>query len=405
MINSIPLQHGVSGLLFIAVLSVFLLLIYEYVSVGSLKKCALDTGIFVFLILLISYVTGPELNRINNYKMLIPFPVLIIISVLLIIYSLIKMLFERKKNEERLTPNSVKEAFDNLNSGICFTDENSRIVLINYAMSSLISSVLKRYPQTLNEIYDALNKVERLADNLYKFNNESVWQLSRSELDSFTQLSLQEVTELFETNRQLEKENEQLTKTNEEIQKMLERLADRIREEETLKLKIQIHDDIGTSLIRISKLINESDSEDINKQLTLLESAVSFFSNNKSPAWEDLDGIMKKAEGLGVKLFISGSIPDSKTAKELVFLAMGECLTNCVIHAQGNEVYVDITENENDYSVEISNNGNAPEGEITEGGGLSSLRKRVEGANGIMLISPKQGFTLSLVLKKENQND
>ena len=405
MYSSIAFQSGINGLLFISVLSVFLLLIYEYVSVRNIKKCAPDAVIFLSLVLLISYVSGSAFNGKTNYEMIIPQSIIIVISIVFIIYSAVRLVLEKRKNKERLTPNSVKEALDNLNSGICFIDENSRIVLMNYAMGTLISSVLKRYPQTLSEINDALDLCEKPSDNLYRFDSGAVWQLSKSKAGSFTQISLNNVTELFEANRQLEAENERLAKTNEEIQRMLERLADRIREQETLSLKMQIHHDIGTSLIRISKLINESEFEDIDKELAQLESAVSYFSNTKPESAATLDEMLIKAEGMGVEIKLSGILPDEKAARELILTALGECITNCVIHANGNRVYAEISENPKKYTVTITNNGEKPKEKITEGGGLSSLRTRVENSDGEMLISSENGFELRLILNKENADD
>ncbi len=399
MFNGISFQYGISGLLFIAALFVFLLLIYEYVSIGRLKKCMPDAVIFVLLILFISYVSGSTLSSNYRYK-IVPIPAVIFVSVFFIIYSIIKFFTEQRKNRERLTPNSVKEAFDNLDSGICFADENSRIILMNYAMSSLISSILKRYPQTLDDVYEALDSVEKLSENFYKLNNKTVWQLSKSNLTAFTQLSLQDVTELFEANRQLEEENKRLIKTNEEIQKMLERLADRIREQETLSLKMQIHNDIGASLIKISNLINKSNSEDIDKQLALLEGAVSYFSNNKPSGKKDFYETQIKAEGMGVELVINGAFPDFEGSREIVFRAIDECLTNCVIHAKGNRVFVDISENDNQYTVIITNNGIPPEAEIIEGGGLSSLRKKLEAQGNEMEIISNGQFALILRINK-----
>ena len=399
MFNSVSFQYGISGLLFIAALFVFLLLIYEYVSIGRLKKCMPDAVIFVLLILFISYVSGSTLSSNYRYK-IVPIPAVIFVSVFFIIYSIINFFTEQRKNRDRLTPNSVKEAFDNLDSGICFADENSRIILMNYAMSSLISSILKRYPQTLDDVYEALDSVEKLSENFYKLNNKTVWQLSKSNLTAFTQLSLQDVTELFEANRQLEEENKRLIKTNEEIQKMLERLADRIREQETLSLKMQIHNDIGASLIKISNLINKSNSEDIDKQLALLEGAVSYFSNNKLSGKKDFDETQIKAEGMGVELVINGAFPDFEGSREIVFRAIDECLTNCVIHAKGNRVFVDISENDNQYTVIITNNGIPPEAEIIEGGGLSSLRKKLEAQGNEMEIISDGQFALILRINK-----
>ncbi|MBR2100110.1 MAG: hypothetical protein IJ927_02120 [Eubacterium sp.] len=181
---------------------------------------------------------------------------------------------------------------------------------------------------------------------------------------------------------------------------MLERLADRIREQETLSLKMQIHNDIGASLIKISNLINKSNSEDIDKQLALLEGAVSYFSNNKLSGKKDFDETQIKAEGMGVELVINGAFPDFEGSREIVFRAIDECLTNCVIHAKGNRVFVDISENDNQYTVIITNNGIPPEAEIIEGGGLSSLRKKLEAQGNEMEIISDGQFALILRINK-----
>ncbi|MBR2100869.1 MAG: hypothetical protein IJ927_06110, partial [Eubacterium sp.] len=187
MFNSVSFQYGISGLLFIAALFVFLLLIYEYVSIGRLKKCMPDAVIFVLLILFISYVSGSTLSSNYRYK-IVPIPAVIFVSVFFIIYSIINFFTEQRKNRDRLTPNSVKEAFDNLDSGICFADENSRIILMNYAMSSLISSILKRYPQTLDDVYEALDSVEKLSENFYKLNKRLLTPKEAKAVEITTQL-------------------------------------------------------------------------------------------------------------------------------------------------------------------------------------------------------------------------
>ncbi|MBR4242047.1 MAG: hypothetical protein IKR97_07485 [Eubacterium sp.] len=186
---------------------------------------------------------------------------------------------------------------------------------------------------------------------------------------------------------------------------MLERLADRIREQETLKLKTLIHDDIGTSLIKIAKIIQGDKNENIKQQLSLLENAVSFFANNKVFEFKNADEVYSKAMALGVELIINGELPKDESACELILSAINECLTNCVIHAGGNRVFADISESESAWSVSITNNGKAPEGEITEGGGLTSLRRKTENLNGEMKVLSDKEFMLILNLRKDNYND
>jgi hypothetical protein len=52
------------------------------------------------------------------------------------------------------------------------------------------------------------------------------------------------------------------------------------------------------------------------------------------------------------------------------------------------------------YKVEFKNDGDIPRTKVTEGGGLTSLRKKVEMAGGTMNISYKQEFILTITMKK-----
>ena len=75
-------------------------------------------------------------------------------------------------------------------------------------------------------------------------------------------------------------------------------------------------------------------------------------------------------------------------------------MTNAVRYAQATELYVDFTESETEATVTITNNGRTPDGEIEEGGGLSTLRRRIERAGGTMTVRSRPGFQLSVTLPK-----
>ena len=59
---------------------------------------------------------------------------------------------------------------------------------------------------------------------------------------------------------------------------------------------------------------------------------------------------------------------------------------------------VELTRTDAGLSAAITNNGNMPEGEITEGGGLSALRRKTESAGGIMRVQSVPAFKLELIL-------
>ena len=79
---------------------------------------------------------------------------------------------------------------------------------------------------------------------------------------------------------------------------------------------------------------------------------------------------------------------------------MRECVTNAVRYAGASELYADFTETETDATVVVYNDGKQPEGDIVEGGGLSTLRRRVERAGGTMTVQSRPIFKLTVTVPK-----
>ena len=79
---------------------------------------------------------------------------------------------------------------------------------------------------------------------------------------------------------------------------------------------------------------------------------------------------------------------------------MRECVTNAVRYAGASELYADFTETETEATVVVHNNGKQPDSEIIEGGGLSTLRRRVERAGGTMTVQSRPRFQLTVTVPK-----
>ena len=71
-------------------------------------------------------------------------------------------------------------------------------------------------------------------------------------------------------------------------------------------------------------------------------------------------------------------------------------MTNCARHAHGNVVFVKIDKYANEYNIRITNDGDAPEKNAEEGGGLSALRKATESGKCRMQVSFSPEFCLIL---------
>lgn len=416
--SSLPInsQNLICLSMFIATLSQLALCIYKWICSRQIKRLTADTALFLLLLVALSIVRASFITTNNYIPINVPWVIFLIISAGVLVYSIIGMVRENKRSKRTLSPYSIKQALDNLNSGICFCDSTGKIVLINHTMNRLASLLIGSFPQTLCEIENALktpkNGIIKIETNpeLFRFPDGRVWRyntvkLTEKELPGFTQTTAQDVTELYEASGALKLDNERLRKTNEKLGKMYERLADRIKEQETLNLKMRIHNDIGTSLISISKIMSGNADGDTETQLKLLQSAVSYFSNNRPYYSGTFEDVKQKAKEMNINLVIDGYLPSNDSIERIVTAATGECVTNCYNHAGGDSVTVKISEKMGVYTILITNNGKIPEGEIAEGGGLSSLRKRVENAGGEMYICYNPKFALIINLTQtEDEN-
>ena len=125
----------------------------------------------------------------------------------------------------KLGRSSVKEAFDNLPSGICFADRNGTIILCNRQMHRLCRDLLGTDLQHLEELRRALKSpqagVKTVGEGapLFLFPDGKLWQFAEStvtDLDGsqYTQVQAMDVTELQEKRAELEQENQALAEAN-----------------------------------------------------------------------------------------------------------------------------------------------------------------------------------------------
>lgn len=384
--------------LFFAALMQLFLCVHSLMSSRKAARCIANVVLFVCVLTALSVLRASYTEFGVRFSVGIPWILLLIIGAVVFAYAFLSLLRERRRAKTNLSRASIRESLDNLESGICFADNAGRVILINRTMNRLISSVSGSVPQTLSEVNSALERVKiKTSPGLCCFPDGSIRRISLDELtepglEGFTQVTAQDVTELYTVSENIRNDNEKLRKTNEELNELYVRLADRIREQETLNLKMRIHNDIGTSLISISKIIEEQSPDDANSQLESLRNAVSYFSNNNSRVDDTPEKIQAYADSMNIKLIFDGAIPENEAQRAVLFSAVRESVTNCVTHSKGNAVTVKMLEN----GFDITDNGEPPKSPVKEGGGLASLRKRAESAGAKMQIKHSPVFRLSI---------
>ena len=123
--------------------------------------------------------------------------------------------------------------------------------------------------------------------------------------------------------------------------------------------------------------------------------------NNDADDEDMLSQIRKTCESINLAYIQNGDLPKEESTAYILTCAVRECVTNAVRYAGAGELYAEFSESEDLATVVITNDGKQPDSEIVEGGGLSTLRRRIERFGGTMLIQSFTRFELTVTVPKD----
>lgn len=308
---------------------------------------------------------------------------------------------------------SVKETMDDVPCGVCVSDSWGRIVLSNKKMrelSRMLTGVVLQNYEDLKQVLDGNKSVQgvtRLSpeNGVLYLPNGTVWMfqnymLTEEEVAGYLQTVAFDVTEIYFNSEKIRMKNEKLKLLNQKLKKMYEQIDESIREQETLKMKMQVHDSFGRSLLTIRRMLEGNKEPDYMKnQLEILKQSVYILSGiTQDDTEKQYEESIKHAEKLGVSVEIEGELCDEHQVALITDKAIRECVTNCIRHAHGRRVYVQSYKTREGWKVCITNDGERPKEGSREGGGLSALREVVERDGGEMTTKFEPEFLLVLKL-------
>ena len=318
---------------------------------------------------------------------------------------------ERRRYHHSLSYWSVNEAVNDVPCGVCFSDPLGRIVLCNTKMQELSRIMTGSYLQDYEALRKSMNgepESEGLCrlskdSNVFYFPDGSVWMFQEYSLQEpdcagYLQTVAVNVSEIYYNGEKIRANNEKLEILNHKLEEMYEKIGDKIREQETLVMKMQVHDNFGRSLLSIRRILERKEDPDkMDKQLSVLKHLVYILTGSAVESMEEVyKDTIRHAEELGISVRISGNFPMHPSYRLLTDRAIRECVTNCARHAHGTAVYVEIKNSRDGYQIQITNNGEPPSKNAKEGGGLSALRKAVEAEQGTMKTFFEPAFYLFL---------
>lgn len=354
-----------------------------------------------------SWTSSPEVDTAASIPLVIPVMLLLAVTSILIIQAAA----ENKYQRDSITRSSVKESFDYLNTGLCFAYRNGMVMLINHRMNTLCHDILGRDLQNANTFWKSLceGKVKENVEVISAGNNpsfllsdKSVWTFSFEDIGGITQIAAAETTRQYMLTEELKEKNMQLSVVNERLIEYGKHVDELTREKERLETKVSIHRELGQALLAARRYL-QSDSESPDEVLNMLKRNISMlrFENEAKSSDNPFDILMKTAGSVGIDVGITGRLPEAESTARLFFEAASEALTNAVRHAGAKKLNADMSEDDIAYYITFTNDGNIPQTEIVEGGGLSSIRRKCEQAGGTLSITCRPVFKMDISIPKK----
>ena len=333
----------------------------------------------------------------------------ITVSLALFLSGLAFFVYFSHGKRKNLSLSSYQDAYDAMETGVCFYDDSGTPLLCNrylydFAERNMRGSLLNVKDFLLrleNGEWDG-KKVPFGRGTAYQSASGEVYVLSFSEHQigesKIHELNLTPVTELYRLTLEMARSNEELERSNQRLRKLGEEIASLKKEEENLLAKKRIHDDLGGLLLYAKSCLDKDLSEEEKAALlTFLErEAKEAVSLEKKEVGEGLlEDLEQAGKGIGVKVsYLGEKVPASEEA--FVYEAAKECLLNAYGHGRARNLYVVYREEGDGRSLSIYNDGEALEGELKEGSGLSALRGLVERKGGSMEIYASPNFKVEI---------
>ena len=417
---SMAMQDFLMILLEICMILELILLLVRITCFSGKKKIVTAVAVFAVSFVFMGVLMNDHrycLGESSYQPMLQGYPVSVLMTVVigLLLYLCWAIRSEKRRYYHSLSYWSVNEAVNDVPCGVCFSDPLGRIVLCNTKMQELSRIMTGSYLQD----YDALRKAMsgepeseglcRLSkdSNVFYFPDGSVWMFQEYSLQEpdcagYLQTVAVNVSQIYYNGEKIRANNEKLEILNHKLEEMYEKIGDKIREQETLVMKMQVHDNFGRSLLSIRRILERKEDPDkMDKQLSVLKHLVYILTDSAVESMEEVyKDTIRHAEELGISVQISGNFPMHPSYRLLTDRAIRECVTNCARHAHGSDVNVTIEEDSEAYSIRITNNGELPKPKAREGGGLSSLRRALESEGCTMVTVFEPAFCLRLRMPK-----
>ena len=339
----------------------------------------------------------------------------ILIPMLLWLIALLYFLYiirtEWARHRMTITPSSIKESLDHLQSGLCFAQPNGLVLLTNHRMNELSYALFDLPLQNANLFWKALQSgnpcsgVVRLHSGdhpEFKLTDNSIWRFSFEKLDSVMQITAANTTRQHELIEKLQVHNRELEAMNLRIRSYGEKVDEYVISRERLETRVNLHGFLGQSLLMTRHYLQDK-TGDSKRILDMWQRNIDVLrlEAEPQPDTDSLASLTSAANAIGMQVHLQGTMPASQHLRKLIASIGAEALTNAVRHAGARQLFINASETDTACMIRYTNDGAVPAYPITEGGGLSTARKKAEAAGCQMTVQSAPRFALILAFGKE----
>lgn len=430
------LRRNILELLILMQIVIDVLLISQVQSDFYIPPFAFTICRYVVLCLLTVAAFYFGFRQKNLRVLLIPFMALLTLPVLETLHSplfsvfygvslgyfLVRSIYFLRKGHESLNKAisawSIKEAIDALPAGVLFCTTNDNIILMNNKMRHLMIALTGKIWRDGEHFYDLL-KEEKVLQGIetnfienqmvYSLPDGTSWMFYKSPVmlqgKNYFQITAIDVTKRWQLTKALQRQNRALQNSSEELKVTLNDLAAIRHDEALIRVKTKVHDLMSQRITLLLRALRENTlpDEDLLAQFSMDLFAEIRAEDRDISSAEKLQSLTETFQSIGVTIRFPVDLLSQCRYSELLVDIVREAVNNAVKHGYANEIDVQCLHTDTDLKLVITDNGIPPDGEITEGGGITEMRRKLHLLGGELTITTTPRMTIVARIPKGDE--
>ena len=416
-ILSMPWKTTIATLLFLTLATGICTSIFVGKKQGRVKQLLLPVCTLAVAAILLLYASIIRAERAPAHipaislwfeQQPVAFPLLLWLAITAFIVMVIFEEVNRRKTA--ITPSSIKESLDHLETGLCFAQPNGLVILTNHRMNELSHAIFGQALQNANLFWQALTEdqsaegAQRLASGEqpeFRLPDGAIWTFRKEEMNGIIQITAADTTRQHQLVDELQDKHRDLEAMNARIRSYGDKVDEYIIARERLETRVNLHGFLGQALLMTRHYL-QYESGNPQKIIDIWQRNIDVLRMEAEPQQEtdSLASLKNAANAIGMQVHVSGRLTENAQQRKLIAAIGAETLTNAVRHAGAKQLWIDVEETDAAYAIRYTNDGTVPAAPVTEGGGLSTARRKIEAAGGRMLIESVPRFVLTIIFEK-----